>query len=276
MEKDQMLPGRRTVLSIAACAAAAVAPLFTSERSKAPGRRAAPPPMAGPQASAVRKASEYRLQPMTAFAPTPLTRAATPVRRRPFLSMPSLGRSVVLSFDDGPDPRYTPEILKTLRRYGVPAMFFVCGERAADNRDLLREMADDGHVVGNHTWSHPLMSRLGRSGIRGELAGTSELVEKTLGAPPLWYRAPYGAWNRCSFEIGAELGMEPLAWTIDTVDWSEPGAGAIVSSVLDGAEPGAIVLSHDAGGNRSQSVAALRHYLPRLLDSGYRIAVPSR
>ncbi|SQA26883.1 oligosaccharide deacetylase [Streptomyces griseus] len=102
------------------------------------------------------------------------------------------------------------------------------------------------------------------------------MVDRALGSPPLWYRAPYGAWNRNSFEIGAELGMEPMAWTVDTLDWKTPGTGTIVRRVLDGAAPGVVVLSHDAGGDRSQSVAALRRYLPRLLDSGYRITVPRR
>ncbi|MFE7773770.1 polysaccharide deacetylase family protein [Streptomyces sp. NPDC057445] len=277
MKKDQMPPGRRSLLRIAACVgAAAVAPLLSPEWTRTPDRPATVPPAGGPKAAVRYDASAYRLQPMTSFAPYLMTRAATPVRRQPFLSLPAIGHAMVLTFDDGPDPRYTPRILKTLRRYGVRAMFFVCGEMAVGHRDLLREMADDGHVVGNHTWSHPLIPRLRPYRIHEELAETSELIERTLGAAPLWYRAPYGAWNRHSFEIGAELGMEPLAWTIDTLDWREPGTGAIVSSVLEGAEPGAVVLSHDAGGDRSQSVAALRRYLPALLDSGYRITVPVR
>ncbi|MGW1884674.1 polysaccharide deacetylase family protein [Streptomyces sp. NPDC001970] len=292
MEKDQNPLTRRSVLGFAACfAAAAAAPLFSAEVTRspngpsvpAPGPQAADPKAAGPRAAAgpqsaatVPKASAYRLQPMTAFAPNPLMRAATPVRQEPFLRMPALGRSMVLTFDDGPHPRYTPDILKILGKHDVRAMFFVCGEMAVEHPDLLRRVADDGHVIGNHTWSHPLVPRLSASRIRDELGSTSEIIEKTLGSPPLWYRAPYGAWNKHSFEIGADLGMEPLAWTIDSLDWREPGTGKIVSRVLDGAEPGAVVLSHDAGGDRSQSVAALRRYLPALLRSGYRIRVPVR
>ncbi|MGW2564593.1 polysaccharide deacetylase family protein, partial [Streptomyces sp. NPDC001514] len=227
-------------------------------------------------AATVTKASAYRLQPMTAFMPNALTSGVTPVRAEPFLSMPTLGRSMVLTFDDGPHPHYTPDILKILRKHDVRAMFFVCGKMAVADPDLLREIADDGHVIGNHTWSHPLMPKLPASRIRDELGSTSEIIEKTLGSAPRWYRAPYGAWNKYSFEIGAELGMEPLAWTIDTRDWRVPGTKEIVGRVLDGAEPGAVVLSHDAGGDRSQSVAALRRYLPALLRSGYRIRVPIR
>ncbi|WP_254710468.1 polysaccharide deacetylase family protein [Streptomyces lunaelactis] len=279
MKKDQMLRGRRSVLRIVAClGAAATAGLLVSERAQTPGRPAAPRPVGGPQAAEAPpvNASMYRLQPMTAYTPPRFRRAVPPVRRRPFLRMSGAGRTMVLTFDDGPDPRYTPGILRTLREYDVRAMFFVCGEMAADNRDLLREMSDAGHVVGNHTWSHPMIPRLPPSRIREELGRTSELIEETLGAPPLWCRAPFGAWNRHSFEIGAELGMEPLAWTVDSLDWTEPGTRAIVRRVLDGAAPGVVVLSHDAGGNRSQSVAALRAYLPELLGAGYRITVPRR
>jgi peptidoglycan/xylan/chitin deacetylase (PgdA/CDA1 family) len=211
---------------------------------------------------------------MTAHAPPEAAPALPPVRRRPFLRMDGTGRTMILTFDDGPDPRYTPDILSTLRRHGARAMFFVCGEMAAGNQDLLREMTDDGHVIGNHSWSHPLIPRLPRSRIRSQLGRTSDMVEGTVGEAPRWYRAPYGAWNRASFEIGAELGMEPLGWTLDTLDWTEPGSPAIVRRVRAGAGPGVVVLSHDAGGNRSGTVRALRTYLPELLDRGYRITVP--
>ncbi|MGW1510830.1 polysaccharide deacetylase family protein [Streptomyces sp. NPDC002394] len=287
MKKDEMLIGRRAVLRLAAAlGATATVGVLAADRFAAPEAPTAPlgapgaghaGPAAGPQAQAARlRPSAYRLQPMTAYAPPAFRRALPPVRRRPFLSMSGVGRSMVLTFDDGPDPRYTPGILETLREYDCRAMFFVCGEMAVDNQDLLREMDADGHVVGNHTWSHPLVPKLRPSRIRDELGSTSEVIERALGTAPLWYRAPYGAWNRISFEIGAELGMEPLAWTVDTLDWTEPGTGTIVRRVLDGAAPGVVVLSHDAGGNRSQSVAALRRYLPQLLDAGYHITVPRR
>lgn len=281
MKKDQMIPGRRAVLRIAACLGAALTTrLLTAGQAQTPGRPAPPPGTAGApaagRASAPLKPSANRLQPMTGGAQPGYRRAAPPVRKVPILEMPELGRTMVLTFDDGPDPDYTPGILRTLREYDVRAMFFVCGEMADGNRDLLREAADDGHIICNHTWSHPLMTGLPPSGIRREMGRTSEVVEEILGTPPLWYRAPYGAWNRHAFEIGSEMGMEPLAWTVDSLDWETPGTDSIVHRVLDGAGPGVVILSHDAGGDRSQSVAALRRYLPRLLDDGYRIAVPHR
>lgn len=283
MKTDRMVPGRRTVLRIAAClgAAAFTARLPAAEQDGTPGRPAGPPPAAGPNAAGpprntALRPSAHRLQPLTEGVRGGVRRPAPPVRHQPFLDLPELGGAMVLTFDDGPDPACTPAILRTLREHDVRAMFFVCGEMAAYHPDLLREIADDGHVVGNHSWSHPLMTKLGRPGIRRELERTSEVVEETVGSAPLWYRAPYGAWNRHSFELGAELGMEPLGWTVDTLDWTTPGTGTIVRRVLDGAGPGVVVLSHDAGGDRAQSAAALRRYLPGLLEAGHRVAVPHR
>lgn len=265
-------------LALALGAATAVHLIPTGPvRTPARSGGAPPPPASGPPARAQAGSGAYRLRPMTSTAPPRFLPAAPPVRTRPIEKLPAPGSdALVLTFDDGPDPRYTPDILATLRRYGARAMFFVCGEMAVENRDLLREMADDGHVVGNHSWSHPLIPKLSRGAIRDELGSTSEVVEKTLGAPPLWYRAPYGAWNRNSFEIGAAMGMEPMAWTLDTLDWTSPGTDTIVRRVDKGAAPGVVVLSHDAGGNRSQSVAALRRYLPALIGKGYRPTVPHR
>ncbi|OPG01353.1 oligosaccharide deacetylase, partial [Streptomyces sp. GKU 895] len=216
------------------------------------------------------------LQPLTGLRPAPHRPRPDPGRREPLLRMHGRGRAMVLTFDDGPDPRYTPAVLDTLAEYDVRAMFFVCGEMAVDNKDLLARMSDEGHIVGNHTWSHPLLTRLSRGRIRSEMERTSDVIEEAYGERPQWFRAPYGAWNRAAFQLGAELGMEPLAWTVDTLDWTTPGARTIERRVENGAAPGVVVLSHDAGGDRSQSVRALREYLPQLLDSGYHVTVPRR
>ncbi|MFI9628957.1 polysaccharide deacetylase family protein [Streptomyces sp. NPDC052042] len=279
MKNDQMLPGRRTLLRLTAgLGTAGVVRVIAADPAGTPFR---PPALdragaAGPSPALRGAPPSYRLTPMTGDAPPRFRPAAPPVRTRPFEHLPEVGHAMVLSFDDGPDPHYTPRVLAVLREHDVRAMFFLCGEMADDHRDLVRAIADDGHTVGNHSWAHPLVTKLSRAGVRDELGRTSEVIEGLTGTPPVWYRAPYGAWNRDSFEIGAELGMEPMAWSVDTLDWTEPGADTIVRRVRQGAAPGAVVLSHDAGGDRSQSVAALRRYLPELLDHGYRITVPQR
>ncbi|MFI5617264.1 polysaccharide deacetylase family protein [Streptomyces sp. NPDC051567] len=243
-----------------------------------PGPAAGSGPAAGAPGARALPDKAYRLQPMTAEVPARPPAVKPAVRTRPLLALPSgpsTASAMVLTFDDGPDPRYTPAVLDTLARYGVHAMFFVCGEMATDNRDLLRRIAAEGHAIGNHTWTHPHIPKLSRPALASEIGRTSEVVQQTTGEAPLWFRAPYGEWNRAAFEIGAELGMEPLAWTVDSLDWTEPGTAPIVSRILKGAAPGVIVLSHDAGGDRTQSVRALGSYLPQLLARGYRMTLPA-
>lgn len=283
MKNEKTPPGRRALLRLAVgIGTAATAHLIAADPAATPtmpGGGARTPVAAGPPAAARNRAAAYRLQPMTGrTAPAAPRRrpALPPVRTRPFEAVPDLGRAMVLTFDDGPDPLYTPHILATLRRHDVHAMFFLCGEMANDNQDLVRAIAADGHVIGNHTWTHPLITGLSRGEARDEIERTSEVIGRTAGDAPLWFRAPYGAWNRNAFEIGAELGMEPMAWTVDTLDWETPGTETIVRRVMDGAAPGVVVLSHDAGGDRSQTVEALPRYLPRLIDQGYRLTVPHR
>ncbi|MFD7256245.1 polysaccharide deacetylase family protein [Streptomyces sp. NPDC059874] len=294
MKNDEPTVGRRALLRTAVFlgVAAASGLLTGSGETGAPGVAGTgsggpaplggpgPHPAAGAPGMRSRELAEksYRLRPMTAEVPARPPAAKPAVRTRPILELPvdaARSSGMVLTFDDGPDPRYTPAILDTLARYGVRAMFFVCGEMATEHRDLLRRMVGEGHVIGNHTWTHPLIPKLSRPALASEIARTSDVVQQTVGESPLWFRAPYGAWNRAAFEIGAELGMEPLAWTVDTLDWKEPGTTTIVSRVLGGAAPGVIVLSHDAGGDRSQSVQAINSYLPQLLARGYRMTLPT-
>ena len=236
-----------------------------SRRSRARSRSGPPPrPPPAPRRTAPLKPSAYRLQPLTGYGPPRAAPARTLVRREPFLRISGRGRTMVLTFDDGPDPRYTPDILDTLAEYDVRAMFFVCGEMAVDNQDLLARMADEGHVVGNHTWSHPLLTRLtrGRDPLRdgthlrrhrGRLrrAAPSGSARPTApGTAPPSNSAPNSAWSPSPGPSTPSTGPPPA-----------PAPSS--ARVENGAAPGVVVLSHDAGGDRSQSVRALRDYLPR-------------
>ncbi|MEU1464313.1 polysaccharide deacetylase family protein [Streptomyces sp. NPDC005727] len=274
MQKDQLFTRRRMLLAGTAVLGAAGTAGIVLAGGGEPARTAAP--VAGPQARQQLKSSAFRLQPLTGYGPPRAAPRKPKVRHEPILRISGRGRQMMLTFDDGPNPAYTPHILDTLAKYDVRAMFFVCGECVVDNRELLARMADEGHVVGNHTWTHPLLTSLNRKEIRSEMERTSDVIEDSYGERPQWFRAPYGAWNRAAFQIGSDLGMEPMAWTVDTTDWETPGTGTIIERVKDGAAPGVVVLSHDAGGDRSQSVKAIREYLPHLLDSGYHLTVPPR
>ncbi|KUN82527.1 oligosaccharide deacetylase [Streptomyces bungoensis] len=274
MQKDQLFTRRRMLLAGAALGAAGTAGAVLAVGGDEPARTAAP--VAGPQARQALKSSAFRLQPLTGYGPPRAAPRKLKTRHEPIMSISGRGRHMMLTFDDGPNPEYTPHILDTLARYDVRAMFFVCGECVVENRELLARMADDGHVVGNHTWTHPLLTTLDRKEIRSEMERTSDAIEDSYGERPQWFRAPYGAWNRAAFQLGAEMGMEPMAWTVDSRDWTTPGEGVIVDRIENGAAPGVVVLSHDAGGDRSQTVRAIREWLPHLLDSGYHFTVPRR
>ncbi|SOE07458.1 polysaccharide deacetylase family protein [Streptomyces sp. Ag109_G2-15] len=275
MQKDQLFTRRRMLLaSVFALGAAGTAGIVMADGDEDAARIAAP--VAGAPALQALKPSAYRLQPLTGYGPPRAEPRKLKVRHEPILQISGRGRHMMLTFDDGPDPRYTPHILDTLAEYDVRAMFFVCGEMAVANKELLARMADEGHIVGNHTYTHPLLTTLNRREIRSEMERTSDVIEDAYGERPQWFRAPYGAWNRAAFQLGADMGMEPMAWTVDTTDWETPGTGTIVDRVESGAAPGVVVLSHDAGGDRSQSVHAIREYLPYLLDSGYHLTVPRR
>jgi peptidoglycan-N-acetylglucosamine deacetylase len=184
-------------------------------------------------------------------------------------------REIALTFDDGPDPVHTPEVLEVLRRCRVRATFCVIGRDAAAHTWLLNAIADGGHEIANHSWSHPLLTRMRSHEIEEQLARTSDVIDEAVGTAPALARAPFGEWNKRALEISASLGMSPLGWSVDTCDWEDPGARKITSTVLESVRPGSILLSHDGGGDRSQTVAALRDYLPRLLDSGYIPVLPS-
>lgn len=215
----------------------------------------------------------YRMRPLagSAHAPrsAPGVRRPATLRQQAHLTLSQPGRNIALTFDDGPHPVQTPAILEILRKYDAPATFFLIGQNAHWHPDLVKAIDAEGHLIANHSWSHPQLNRIPTAKVRTELGRTCDLVEKALGASPRFARAPYGAWHAPSLKVCAALGMEPMGWSIDTLDWKSPGSATIRSRVLTGAAPGAIVLAHDGGGDRSQTVEALAHYLPRLLDRGY-------
>jgi peptidoglycan/xylan/chitin deacetylase (PgdA/CDA1 family) len=181
---------------------------------------------------------------------------------------------VALTFDDGPNPPYTGQVLDVLERYGVPATFFCVGLHAGAHTDELARMVESGHGIGNHTWSHPFLPDLSVREFEVQLERTDEAVEAVTGPRRVrLFRPPYGS---CSTEIvgwlaGADRPAVAL-WDVDTGDWAMPGAPAIARTVLERARPGSIVLMHDGGGDRSQTAEALPAVVEGLLDRGYRFA----
>lgn len=177
---------------------------------------------------------------------------------------------VALTFDDGPNPPYTGRILDVLDRYGVPATFFCVGLHALAHHEELARMADAGHQVANHTWSHPFLPDLTRGELRAQLERTDEAIGKALGTDgPRMFRPPYGSRTPEVLSWLAD-GDNPVAlWDVEPLDWALPGAPTITRLVLERTAPGSVILLHDGGGDRSQTAEALPAMIEGLLERGY-------
>ncbi len=179
-------------------------------------------------------------------------------------------REIALTFDDGPGP-YTPEVLSVLEREHVPATFFEVGALETYFHAATSQIVADGYPIGDHTESHAPMAKLSAADQQTQLLQQSSLIGQ-YGAPfPRMFRPPYGLWNSTTLAILSRFRMLMILWTVDTSDYREPGVSAIVSSVVSGARPGAIMLMHDAGGNRAETVAALPRIIAALHARGYKL-----
>ena len=176
-------------------------------------------------------------------------------------------RVVALTFDDGPGV-YTPWVLGILRRLRVHATFFIIGEQVWGNEALLRRELADGNAIGNHTFTHANVSG---GGFR-QMRSTQGAIRRATGYTPCLFRAPYGAVSRLLIGQARSLGMNTIEWSVDPRDWARPGTGAVYSRVVSATRPGAIILMHDGGGPRGQTVAALPHVIATLRSRGYRFA----
>ncbi len=212
-----------------------------------------------------------------------LTRhAARPPRRgqprlsygEPMYTLQDGPKVVALTIDDGPSPVYTPQILAILRQYGVTASFSMIGQSAAAFPEVAREVAAAGHMIVNHTWNHYNLSYMPAAAVQDEISRAADAIHAATGERPRLFRAPYGVWSPAVFRYCAQAGLTPLAWSVDPRDWSRPGARAIIRDILSGTRTGSIILEHDGGGNRLQTVTALKIWLPRLLDKGYLFITP--
>jgi peptidoglycan-N-acetylglucosamine deacetylase len=184
-----------------------------------------------------------------------------------------LTKTIYLTFDDGPNPTWTPKILSLLEDSGGHASFFVVGEKVKAWPELVEREAQDGDTIGDHTWSHPNLTRLSASVAWAELARDRNLITELTGKPPRLWRPPYEAFNAPVLAIASGLAMLMQLWSVDTGDWQLPGTQVIVLRVMAALHNGMVVLFHDGGGDtRSQTVAAVAILIPELQAAGYRLA----
>ena len=181
---------------------------------------------------------------------------------------------IALTIDDGPSPIYTPQVLRILEKYRVTASFSMIGENVTYYPEMAREVADAGHAIVNHTWNHADLALLSASQTRSEIASATDAIHTAVGKTPTMFRAPYGAWSRAALEYCASENLTPLDWSVDPRDWVRPGVREIVTNIIANTRTGSIILEHDGGGNRSETVAALKIVIPRLLDEGYHFTTP--
>ena len=223
-------------------------------RSSAPG----PPPVVGPTPPHALESAIDRVLGYTTYI-----EAGT--RRK---------REVALTFDDGPSP-WTPKLVNVLRRHRVPATFFPVGygiQRYGRYVELLKR---DGFVIGDHTMTHAFLQRFKVADQAKEIDGQATLLTGA-GLPyPRLFRPPYGSYNGGTLGLLTERRMLMVLWSVNPQDYFRPGAKTIVSRTLAGIHPGAIVLMHDGGGDRSETVAAVKMLIPKLRKRGYQfVTVP--
>ena len=182
---------------------------------------------------------------------------------------------VALTFDDGPDPTWTPKILDILRREHVPATFFAIGERAQQFPDLVRREVGAGDVVGNHTYSHPDLAKSSTWRAKLEILAGADVIEGVTGRKPLLFRSPYGEGDGVSAnatppdQMAEDMGFTPVRWNDDPEDWSRPGVDKIVRRAVAQASERTVILLHDSGGNRAETVAALPRIIETLRARGF-------
>jgi peptidoglycan/xylan/chitin deacetylase (PgdA/CDA1 family) len=180
-------------------------------------------------------------------------------------------RIVALTFDDGPSP-YTPQVLSILHQYHVPATFFVVGIHVRQYPNYVHDEVTDGNIVGNHTYTHADLQDLSSPYVTAELTETQGAVRAAAHYTPHWFRPPYGDVDSRIVGLAGSVGLHTVTWSVDPADWSLPGVAAIEDRVLYYTQPGSIVLMHDGGGDRSETVAALPYIIQTLKSRGYRFA----
>ena len=184
-------------------------------------------------------------------------------------------KEVALTFDDGPGP-YTPDVLRVLVREHVPATFFEVGLEEHYFHAATAQIVARGYPIGDHTESHLPMSQLKRKAQVAQLIEDSDAIGN-YGAPfPRMFRPPYGVWDHTTLGLLRKYNMLMVLWSVDTDDYERPGVKVIVQRALAGLEPGAIILLHDAGGDRSQTVAALPRLIKAVRKRGYKLVTVPR
>ncbi len=187
------------------------------------------------------------------------------------------GKAVALTFDDGPHPTYTPQILDILEKYDARATFFVIGKNAEQYPEIVKRAFDEGNEIGNHTYSHPKMSSIDEQKIMDEIQKTADTIESITGKKSILFRSPGGYLDDGLISTAYKFDCTPVLWSWrqDTRDWAKPSVNQVVKTVLDNLRDGDIILFHDYNSKGSPTPAALEIILPELKNRGYELVTVS-
>ncbi len=182
---------------------------------------------------------------------------------------------IALTFDDGPHPYRTDDVLRLLAQYGIKATFFVIGENVSYYPEPFKRTVAAGHEIGNHTYHHKLLSESCEKTIEEEIRKTDEIIFETAGYRPKIFRPPEGAYSVCALKAAHSMNHRVILWTVDTRDWEKPPAQTIVDNVMKNIKGGSILLFHDYMHKTAQTMEALEILIPKLLEKGYKFVTVS-
>jgi peptidoglycan/xylan/chitin deacetylase (PgdA/CDA1 family) len=207
-------------------------------------------------------------RPDPGYATGPLTALHHPVHGLKDLSPPAPLTAVALTIDDGPHPAWTPKMLDLLAEFHVPATFNLIGEQVIEYPQIVKRIVAAGHQVADHTMTHPMdLPQLSADKMKVEIGDAHDRIAQATGVAPKFFRSPGGAWSNQIMDMATQHGMISIDWAVDPRDWARPGTGRITSTLL-AAKPGDILLCHDGGGDRSETIQALRNVIPALQKRG--------
>ena len=183
------------------------------------------------------------------------------------------GMFIAITFDDGPNPEFTPRLLDMLKERGIKATFFVVGKNVEEYPGIVTRMASDGHEVANHSWSHPALTKLGVESFRKQIENTNQAIANATGKRPVLMRPPYGATSvGLNKRLNEQFGLKVILWSVDPLDWKYRNSDRVYSSIIQNTRPGAIILAHDI---HATTVAAMPATLDALLAKGYKFVTVS-
>ncbi|HET7892308.1 MAG TPA: polysaccharide deacetylase family protein [Candidatus Sulfotelmatobacter sp.] len=193
---------------------------------------------------------------------------------RTFTGLTPGSKQIALTYDDGPNDPHTLRLLEVLARHGIRATFFLIGRYVQQRPDIAREIVAAGQVVGNHTFTHPVLTFKSRAAIRNELGACESALRDAVGDHSNLFRPPFGARRPAVLRVARELGLEPVMWNVTGYDWNAPPAAAIERKVTRQIRGGDVVLLHDGGhkamgADRSQTVLATEKLIERYRGEGY-------